>query len=214
MKPDQTHASQRLWAKYIKRPVDAVAAGLLIILTSPVLALAAVLVKCTSRGPVFFTQPRAGRFGRPFPIYKFRTMTVHHEHDPTETITLAHPGITPVGRVLRRTKIDELPQIFSVLLGTMSLIGPRPGLVSQAEAYNTTQQRRLLMRPGCTGLAQVNCENTGADWTERILYDVYYVKHCSFWLDLSILVKTPLVILLGEKRFARPFEDTPYAGRQ
>jgi lipopolysaccharide/colanic/teichoic acid biosynthesis glycosyltransferase len=204
------HVSRTIWARGGKRVFDVGVALTLIVLLSPLLLLAALLVKTTSRGPVFFTQDRAGRHGRPFRIRKFRTMCAEHRHDEKETITLAHPGITPLGRLLRRTKIDELPQLFSVLTGTMSLVGPRPGLISQAQAYDEVQRRRLLLRPGCTGLAQVNSMSRGADWTERIRYDVYYVEHCGFWLDLCILAKTPVVALLGEQRFDRPFDQSPY----
>ncbi len=204
------HVSRTIWTRGGKRAFDVVVALSLIVVLSPLLLTAALLVKLTSRGPVFFTQQRAGRHGRPFRIRKFRTMYADHRHDEKETVTLAHPGITPLGRLLRRTKIDELPQLFSVLAGTMSLVGPRPGLISQALAYDETQRRRLLLRPGCTGLAQVNSMSRGADWTERIRYDVYYVRHCSFRLDMAILAKTPFVALLGERRFDRPFDQSPY----
>ncbi|UCG16552.1 MAG: sugar transferase [Phycisphaerales bacterium] len=211
MQSEDSMVSRTLWARYGKRVFDVLAAGVLVVLLSPVLAAAAGCVKLSSAGPVFFTQPRAGRRGKAFRVRKFRTMYRDHKHDVTETVTLAHPGITPVGRVLRRVKIDELPQIFNVLVGTMSLVGPRPGLLSQAEAYDDVQRRRLLLRPGCTGLAQVNSMSRGADWTDRIKYDVYYVRHCSFRLDMGILAKTLLVLMLGEKRFDRPFESSPYA---
>ncbi len=207
----EEHLTKALWPRYGKRAFDAVLAAILLVLVSPLLLTAYVLIKTTSRGPAFFSQERAGRYGDPFRVYKFRTMYAHHRHDENETITLAHPGITPVGSVLRRLKIDELPQIYSVLTGTMSLVGPRPGLVSQAEAYDEVERRRLLVRPGCTGLAQVNTMSRGADWTERIRYDVYYVDHCTFWLDLMILAKTPLIVLFGESHFDRPFATSPYA---
>jgi lipopolysaccharide/colanic/teichoic acid biosynthesis glycosyltransferase len=213
MPSGETFTSQTLWARYGKRPFDAIVAALLIVMLSPVLGIAALLVKLTSAGPVFFTQERTGRNGRVFRVRKFRTMYRDHKHDVKETVPLDHPAITPVGRVLRRLKIDELPQLFSVLCGTMSLIGPRPGLPSQAAAYDDFQRRRLLVRPGCTGLSQVNSMSRGADWTERIRYDVYYVAHCGLWLDLTILAKTPLVVLLGEQRFDRPFAKSPYARR-
>lgn len=211
MRPDDSMVSRTPWARYGKRVFDVFAACMLVLLLSPVLATAAGFVKLTSAGPVLFTQPRAGRYGKAFRVRKFRTMYRDHKHDVRETVTLAHPGITPAGRVLRRVKIDELPQIFNVLSGTMSLVGPRPGLTSQAEAYDDFQRRRLLVRPGCTGLAQVNSMSRGADWTDRIKYDAYYVKHCSFRLDMEILMKTLLVMMLGEKRFDRPFESSPYA---
>jgi len=207
------HSSTSFWSRHGKRGFDLIFAVGLTLLLLPVLIGAALLVKLTSRGPVFFTQERAGRYGKAFRICKFRTMYVDHRHDEKETVTLAHPGITPVGRLLRRLKIDEFPQILSVVTGAMSLVGPRPGLVSQAEAYDDVQRRRLLLRPGCTGLAQVNSMSRGADWSERIRYDVYYVAHCTFWLDISLLLKTPLIILFGEKRFDRAFAESPYGKR-
>jgi lipopolysaccharide/colanic/teichoic acid biosynthesis glycosyltransferase len=116
-----------------------------------------------------------------------------------------------VGRVLRRLKIDELPQIWCVLKGDMSLVGPRPTIMEQVAAYGDFQRRRLELRPGITGLAQVN-GNAEMPWEERIKYDVYYVDHVSLVMDLGILVKTVLIVVLGEGRFVRAFEKSPYAG--
>ncbi|HOB73166.1 MAG TPA: sugar transferase [Phycisphaerae bacterium] len=194
----------------MKRCIDFAVAALLIVLLSPVWLVAALAVKLTSRGPVLFSQPRGGRGGVPFLSYKFRTMTANHRHDPKEIVPLSHPNVTPVGRVLRRLKIDELPQLWNVLKGDMSLVGPRPTIMEQVLAYNDFQRRRLEVRPGITGLAQVN-GNAEISWDERIKYDVYYVDHMSLALDLSILAKTLLIIVLGEARFVRPFEKSPYA---
>lgn len=177
---------------------------------SPVYLLTAIAVKATSPGPLLFRQERTGLFGKRFYPAKFRSMRTDHVHDTKETVPLAHPGITPVGRFIRRFKIDELPQLFCVLTGEMSLAGPRPTIPEQTERYNDFEKRRLLVRPGATGLAQVNSP-ASRPWEERIKYDVYYVQHLSFKLDAMILLKTVLVILLGEERFARPFDKTPYA---
>ncbi len=193
----------------MKRLTDLLVSGILLVLFSPVLLAAAALVKLTSPGPVFFRQPRGGKDCRPFQSIKFRTMRVEHVHDPREIIPLAHSGITPLGRVLRRTKIDELPQLFSVLRGDMSLVGPRPTIMDQVERYDAFQRRRQEVRPGVTGLAQVNSSPLRS-WDERIKYDVYYVDHVTLLMDLGILAKTILVVLLGEERFARPFEESPY----
>jgi len=197
---------------YVKRCFDIVFSLVMILLTSPIMLLTAVLIKLTSRGPVFFVQPRGGRLCRPFPLVKFRTMYATHVHDPREVIPLNHQGITPLGRALRRAKIDELPQFFNILVGHMSLIGPRPTIMDQVERYDAFQRRRQDVRPGITGLAQVN-STALMDWDERIRYDVYYVDHLGPALDLLILLKTIPVLLLGEERFARPFEQSPYAAQ-
>ena len=197
---------------HLKRVIDIAVSTMVIIALTPVWLLAAAVVKSTSPGPLFFVQTRGGRHGRPFKALKFRTMRADHRHDPQETVPLSHAAITPVGRWLRRTKLDETPQLLSVLIGDMSLIGPRPTIMEQVNAYSDFQRRRLDVRPGITGLAQVN-GNTTMTWDERIKYDVYYVDHLGPWLDLHILLKTVVVILLGEARFARPFEQSPYAKR-
>lgn len=193
-----------------KRLIDVAVSAALIVMLTPVWLLAALAVKLTTPGPMFFIQTRGGRGGRPFRSLKFRTMRPDHEHDPNEIVPLSHAGITPVGRWLRRTKIDELPQLFNVLIGDMSLIGPRPTIMEQVQGYDDLQRRRLEVRPGITGLAQVN-GNTVLSWDERIKYDVYYVDHLSLLFDLMILFKTVVVIAGGESRFARPFEQSPYA---
>lgn len=191
--------------------MDVLAALGLILLVCPIWLLTALAIKLTSPGPLLFIQTRGGRGGRPFRSYKFRSMRANHVHDPNEmVIPLSHPAITAVGKIIRRTKIDESPQLINVLKGDMSLIGPRPTIMEQVNAYNDFQRRRLAVRPGITGLAQVN-GNTAIPWDERIQYDVWYVDHLSFMLDLKILLKTIAVLVLGESRFARPFAESPYA---
>ena len=197
---------------FVKRMIDILVSLVLIVLLSPILVIALLAVKFSSPGPILFRQPRGGRFGRPFMSMKFRTMRADHVHDVHEIVPLDHANITHVGRFLRRFKIDELPQLFSVLKGDMSLVGPRPTIMEQVEAYDDFQRRRLEVRPGITGLAQVN-GNATMSWDERIKYDVYYVDHYSLLMDLMILGKTALVIALGEERFARPFEQSPYPRR-
>ncbi|GMV98375.1 MAG: hypothetical protein AMXMBFR83_27250 [Phycisphaerae bacterium] len=194
----------------LKRTGDVAISLALIVLLLPLWLLAALAVKLTSPGPVLFSQERGGRGGVPFRSYKFRTLRADHVHDPAEIVPLNHAHVTPVGRWLRRFKIDEMPQLFNVLKGDMSLVGPRPTILEQVRAYDAFQRRRLEVRPGITGLAQVN-GNARMSWDERIKYDVYYVDHVGLWLDLRILAKTLLVILLGEARFARRFEESPYA---
>lgn len=193
-----------------KRAIDVAVSLSVIVLLLPVWMLAAVAIKLTSRGPILFVQARGGRNGRPFNSYKFRTMFTEHVHDPTEIVPLGHQGITPVGRFLRRSKLDETPQLLNVLTGDMSLVGPRPTIMEQVEAYDHFQRRRLEVRPGLTGLAQVN-GNAAMSWQERIKYDVYYVDHVTLFMDLAILAKTVGVVLFGEDRFACPFDQSRYA---
>lgn len=194
----------------IKRALDVVISLMLIIALAPVWLLAALAVRLSSPGPIIFRQTRGGLHGRPFESLKFRTMRADHVHDPNEIVPLTHPAVTPVGAVLRRLKIDELPQLWNVLRGDMSLVGPRPTIMEQVRAYDDFQRRRLEVRPGITGLAQVN-GNAEIPWDERIRYDVYYVDHMNFALDLAILARTLLIVILGEQRFTRPFDQSPYA---
>jgi lipopolysaccharide/colanic/teichoic acid biosynthesis glycosyltransferase len=176
-------------------------AVVLLALTSPLVLLAALLVKLTSRGPVFYSQVRLGRFGRPYPIFKIRTM-VHN----CEKVTGAKwsmprdPRVTPVGRFLRRTHLDELPQLWNVMRGDMSLIGPRPErpeFISVLEQAIPHYAERLLVRPGVTGLAQVQLPgDTDLESVRRKLaYDLYYIRQPSFWLDLRILLCTAFHML-------------------
>ena len=148
------------------------------------------MIRLDSPGPVFFRQQRIGKDGHPFVPLKFRSMV-----DKATTMGLGlnvstdDPRITRVGRVLRNTSLDELPQLFNVLTGEMSLVGPRPTLPDQVAAYNNFQRRRLLVKPGITGWAQVNGRNA-IPWEERIKLDVWYVENCSLKLDFTILLKT------------------------
>jgi len=204
--------SKALWTRGPKRFCDLAVslAGLFVL--GPALLVAMALVKLTSPGPVFFVQERTGRDGKPFRAYKLRTMRAERTPDPEELVPLDHPEVTPVGRALRRLKIDELPQVLNVLKGDMALIGPRPTLPEQTRRYDAFQRLRLLVRPGITGLAQVN-GNAAIPWDERIKYDVYYVRHHGLRMDAAILLKTLAVLIWGEQRFARPFEQSPYARR-
>jgi lipopolysaccharide/colanic/teichoic acid biosynthesis glycosyltransferase len=210
MSIEPPNVSRTLWARFGKRAFDLTVSAVLLIVLSPVLLLAGLGVKLTSPGPLFFTQDRAGKHGITFRVFKFRTMRGGRRPDPKELVPLDHPEITGVGRLLRRFKIDELPQLLNVLTGEMSLIGPRPTLPDQAEAYDEFRRQRLLVRPGVTGLAQVN-GNTAMPWDERILFDIAYVRRCSLLMDLGILVRTVLVVLAGEEHTTRPFNSTRYA---
>ncbi len=201
--------SRTPWARGGKRVCDLVAGVLLVVLCSPILAAAALAIKLTSRGPLFFKHVRTGRNGVEFGPYKFRTMYHGRRHDAVELVPLDHPEITPVGRLLRRTKLDELPQVFSIVKGDMSLVGPRPDLPEHVADYTAFKRQRLAVRPGLTGLAQVNGA-ASISWDDRCRYDVCYIARCSLLLDLAILAKTLGVIVVGEERFRRPFESSPY----
>ena len=202
--------SDTLWARGGKRVFDVAATSVALVALSPVLIVAAAAVKLTSRGPLWFMQERVGRDGRRFRVVKFRTMRGGRTPDPKELIPLDHPDITPVGRLLRRLKIDEMPQLVHVLKGEMSLIGPRPTLPDQVEAYDDFRRQRLLVRPGISGLAQVY-GNTSIPWDERILFDIAYVRGCSLVMDLGILLRTVWVILAGEAHTTRAFRTTRHA---
>jgi lipopolysaccharide/colanic/teichoic acid biosynthesis glycosyltransferase len=181
----------------IRRLLDIVVSSLLLALSAPALALAAVAIRLESPGPVIYRQRRAGLEGHPFDVLKLRTMV-----DGAELIGAGlavdaeDPRITRVGALLRRTSLDELPNLVNVLRGEMSLIGPRPTLPVQVEQYTERQRGRLAIRPGITGWAQVNGRASLA-WSERIELDLYYIQHRSLALDLQILRRTVAMVLGG-----------------
>ena len=197
------------WVRRGKRIGDLLGGSLMLVLSSPLMLVAAAIIKATSPGPVFFRQTRAGKDGKPFVVIKFRTMRGNRTPDSKELVPLDHDEITRVGRLLRRLKIDELPQLFNVLLGDMSVVGPRPTLLDQVAVYDSFRRQRLLVKPGLTGLAQVY-SSAAASWDERISYDIAYVRLSSPLLDLSILLRTFLVIFLGENRTTRDFASTRF----
>ncbi len=174
----------------VKGFLDVILGWLIFIALSPVLWLLAALIRLDSPGPVFFCQERIGQDGRPFVAYKFRSMV-----DKAVTMGLGlnvavnDPRITRVGKLLRATSLDELAQLYNVLKGDMSLVGPRPTLPYQVAAYNDFQRRRLLVKPGITGWAQINGRNA-IPWEERIRLDVWYVENWSLKLDFFILMRT------------------------
>lgn len=169
------------------------------VLTLPLLIVTAVLVRLDSKGPIFFNQERLGRFGSTFLTYKFRTMT-HRERVASAEVLPGHSEVTRIGHWLRRFKIDELPQLLNILKGDMSLVGPRPALPEHIHDYDGNGLRRLLTRPGLTGLAQVN-GNIYLSWPERWMYDAEYVEKLSAVGDARILMRTVAVVFLGEERF-------------
>ena len=184
----------------MNRLADVALAGLGLALASPFLAAAALAVKLEDGGPVLFRQTRVGKNGKDFELVKLRSMTVGAEHVGAGfAVDRGDARITRVGRLLRRTSVDELPQLWNVLRGDMSVIGPRPTLRYQVDRYTDRQRRRLEVRPGLTGWAQVNGRATLA-WADRIELDVWYVEHRSPLVDLKILVRTPLALFGGTYR--------------
>ena len=191
---------------FIKRAFDIVAsAALIIILTIiPVFIIVPIAIKLTSKGPAVFVQERSGKDGKVFNIYKFRTMKLLPEGAYSvdgvlykangELLEPSSTRITKVGKFLRKTSLDELMQLFNILNGTMSFVGPRPTLPYQAKSYSDEQKRRFEMRPGVTGLAQVSGRNN-LTWTEKIAYDVEYIDNFSLWEDIKILFRTVAVVL-------------------
>jgi lipopolysaccharide/colanic/teichoic acid biosynthesis glycosyltransferase len=204
-------ADRRRWSVVVKRAIDVVLASVGLIVATPLLALAAVAIRVESRGPAIFRQERLGLGGRPFTVYKLRTMVDGNDdsahrayvadllkgegetHDGLYKLT-RDPRLTRVGTFLRRTSVDEIPQLLNVIRGEMSIVGPRPPLPSEAELYDARDWGRLTQAPGITGLWQVSgrCELT---YREMIELDLQYIKSWSVWLDLRILLRTPRAIL-------------------
>ena len=178
-----------------KRLFDLILTIPALILLAPVLALVALLVRVNLGAPVLFKQQRPGRQARPFTIYKFRTMT--DGRDARNRPLPDGKRLTPFGRFLRRSSLDELPELFNVLKGEMSLVGPRPLLMKYLERYTADQMRRHEVKPGITGWAQVNGRNK-LSWPEKFNLDVWYVDHCSLGLDIKILAMTIWTILKRE----------------
>jgi lipopolysaccharide/colanic/teichoic acid biosynthesis glycosyltransferase len=203
----------------LKRALDIIGGVALLLMLSPLLLLAAALVKLTSRGPVFFKQVRIGQMGRPFTMLKFRTMHENADHAlhrrfVTEFIQSSNEGqkaandgffkiihdprVTPLGGILRKTSIDELPQLWNVVRGDMSLVGPRPPLAYEVEQYRSWHWRRILeAKPGVTGLWQVTGRSR-TTFDEMVRLDLRYVKQRSLWTDLKILLATPAAVIAGK----------------
>jgi len=186
----------------IKRLVDILVSLLVLVPFFPLWVVIALVIKFTSEGPVFFLQDRPGKDRKIFKVYKFRTMRPGSEKMVKGVEVMADDDrVTTVGKFLRRTKLDEIPQCLNVLRGEMSLIGPRPERVASLEDYDDEISKRLLMLPGMTGLAQVS-GNIYLDLADRYKLDVYYVEHYSLWLDVKILLRTVGVVLFGEEKYA------------
>jgi len=181
----------------IRRVLDILVSASVLLLTSPLLALAMLVVRLESAGHPIYRQRRVGREGRPFDVIKLRTMVDGAEHlGAGLAVNENDARITRVGALLRRTSLDELPNLLNVLRGEMSLIGPRPTLPVQVEQYTPRQRGRLAVKPGITGWAQVN-GRTALPWSERIELDLFYIEHRSLALDLRILRRTVAMVLGG-----------------
>ena len=181
----------------MNRPLDVALAGTGLLLVSPLLAAAAIAIKLEDRGPILYRQTRVGKDGEDFELLKLRTMIVGAETQGAGyAVDRGDSRITRVGRLLRSTSLDELPQLWNVVRGEMSLIGPRPTLRYQVERYSERQQRRLDVRPGITGWAQIH-GRASLSWAERIELDVWYVEHRSPLTDLLILLRTPVALFGG-----------------
>jgi lipopolysaccharide/colanic/teichoic acid biosynthesis glycosyltransferase len=180
-----------------KRALDLLIAVPAVIVSAPLVLVFCVLIRRESDGSPIFTQERAGLDGKPFAIFKLRTMVTGAEHIGAGLAVLQGDArITRTGEFLRRYSLDELPNLWNVLRGEMSIVGPRPTLMGQVELYTERQRERLLVPPGISGWAQVN-GRASLPWSERIELDIWYVEHRSLWLDLRILVKTARMVLGG-----------------
>lgn len=189
---------------FLKRTFDIVMSALALVIFTiiPVMIVVPIVIKLTSKGPAIFKQTRIGKKEKPFVMYKFRTMIVE-QYDKNGVEIMSEDRITKIGRILRKTSLDELPQLFNILNGSMSIIGPRPMLDYQAPRCVGEENLRFEMRPGLTGLAQVKGRNNIL-WEERIQYDIEYVKSFTFWLDIVILFKTVLLVFKKQGTDVKP----------
>ena len=194
-------------SKFFKRLFDIIASVSGLIFLSPVFLLVIYLIRKNLGEPVFFTQERPGKDGKPFKMIKFRSMrdAVDQDGNPLPD----SERLTPFGKKLRATSLDELPELWNVLKGEMSLVGPRPLLMSYLPLYNEFQNRRHEMRPGVTGWAQVNGRNA-LSWDEKFAHDIWYIDHYSFWLDMKILFLTVKKVFIKEGISAEGEATMPY----
>ncbi len=192
---DKLHHYRGIYEKYVKRPLDAMLSFLGLVLLSPVLAVTAILVKINLGSPVLFTQERPGRNEKIFRLYKFRTMRDAKDEDGNELPDAER--LTSFGNKLRSTSLDEFPELFNIMKGDMSIVGPRPLLVEYLTRYNERQSRRHEVRPGLTGLAQVNGRN-GISWEAKFDYDVEYVDDVTLKEDAKIIADTVKTVVRKE----------------
>ena len=190
-----------MYKNFIKRFLDFLISLLIILFLVPLFIVLYILVKLDSKGDFFFFQERLGKNGQIFKVFKIRTMTDKVRVADRE-ILKGDSEVTRMGNILRRLKIDELPQIINIFKGDMSFVGPRPCLPNQITEFNEDGKTRILVTPGLTGLAQTN-GNIYLTWEERWKYDRFYVENLSFFLDIAIVFKTVLIVLLGEQKFLK-----------
>ena len=179
----------------LKRTIDIILAIILCLVCTPLMVLIGLVILIESGRPIFFRQTRIGKLGRPFSIVKFRSL-YSGNHEVSNPLNM----VTPSGRLLRRWGLDELPQLWNVLKGDMSIVGPRPTLPNQVKQYSSFEKRRLDMRPGITGLAQIHGRNA-IDWPARIQYDVEYVENAGIGMDLKIMLRTPAALFDGTSAY-------------
>jgi lipopolysaccharide/colanic/teichoic acid biosynthesis glycosyltransferase len=189
------------------RPLDLALALVLLVVTAPLLGLAALAIKLESRGPVFYRQRRVGKDARPFELVKLRTMVPGAETMGAGIYVLEGDArITRVGRLLRRFSLDELPNLINVVRGELAIVGPRPTVQEQVDRYTERQRRRLEVKPGITGWAQIN-GRTSLPWPDRIELDVWYVEHRSLRLDLRILARTARMLASGHGLYSEELKQ-------
>jgi lipopolysaccharide/colanic/teichoic acid biosynthesis glycosyltransferase len=191
----------------LSRALDVFLAAALLVVTAPLLAMAAIAIRLESRGPVFYRQLRVGRHGEHFQLWKLRTMVPGAESMGAGIYVIeGDTRITRVGRLLRRFSLDELPNLVNVLRGEMAMVGPRPTVQEQVDRYTERQRRRLEVKPGITGWAQIN-GRTSLPWPERIELDVWYVENRSIRLDLRILARTARMLATGHGLYSEDLKQ-------
>src|SRR5690554_280343 len=189
---EQVKRRRTIYELIFKRPLDLLLSLIAIIILSPIMLIVALLVRIKLGGPVLFKQPRPGKNEKIFNMYKFRSMT--NEKDEEGNLLPDEVRLTKFGKFLRSTSLDELPGLFSILIGKMSIVGPRPQLIKDMWFMTEEQRRRHLVRPGLTGLAQVNGRNA-IDWESKLQLDLDYIEKITFWEDLKIIFKTAFKVL-------------------
>ncbi|WP_431029543.1 sugar transferase [Lysinibacillus sp. LZ02] len=201
----------QIYRRFMKRPIDFVLALMAIIILSPILLFIAILVRINLGSPIIFKQKRPGLNEKIFTLYKFRTMT--DKRDENGELLPNSVRLTPFGRLLRSTSLDELPELLNILKGDMSIIGPRPLAVEYLPYYTTQERIRHSVRPGLSGLAQINGRNT-ASWEQRFHYDIEYVKKITLFRDIKIVLKTLLKVIkradIGESGVDSPIDFDQY----
>jgi lipopolysaccharide/colanic/teichoic acid biosynthesis glycosyltransferase len=193
----------------LKRGLDVLISLSALVVLSPLLAAIAIAIKLGSKGPIFFKQKRAGKNGKPFTLYKFRTMKMDAERFGSSPKTSTDPRLTKIGRILREYSLDELPQLVNVLLGDMSVVGPRPLYLSQMAEWSERQKKRLSVKPGMTGLAQISGR---AEITreEKLELDVTYVETAGLFMDASIMLRTLSHVFKRKGIYEKRYSQTQY----